>query len=92
MTLLSSSTDGDDVPRAVDFAFVKTVLVQSAALPAEPITPGATLVQAGVDSMAVTVLSMALEDRLGLVVSENVLAQAPTVGALVDLVAERATA
>ncbi|WP_320781214.1 acyl carrier protein [Streptomyces sp. CRN 30] len=92
MTLPSKVTSGDDdTPDIIDFAFIKHVLVSKAGLPADPITPDATLLQAGIDSMAVTVLSMALEDRLGLVLTEHTLSQAPTVAALADLVAERAT-
>lgn len=40
--------------------------------------------------MAITVLSMTLEDRIGLVIAERELAQRPTVTALVDFVAQRA--
>jgi acyl carrier protein len=84
-------TTADGVPPVViDFAYIKNILVDQAALPPTPITPEATQAQAGVDSMAVTVLSMTLEDRLGLVITEHELAQRPTVAALVDLVAQRA--
>jgi hypothetical protein len=40
--------------------------------------------------MAVTVLSMTLEDRFGVLITERDLAKAPTVAALVELVAKRA--
>lgn len=80
----------EDTSAVVDFAFIKNVLVHHAALPAAPITQDATQRQAGIDSMAVTVLSMALEDQLGLLITEHDLAQAPTVANLVDLVAQRA--
>lgn len=78
---------GGGAPTAVvDFTLIKNLLVDHGALPAEPITPGATQTQAGIDSMAVTALSMALEDRLGLIITEHDLAKAPTVADLVDLV------
>ncbi|MFI2780885.1 wax ester/triacylglycerol synthase domain-containing protein [Streptomyces sp. ALB3] len=75
----------------IDFDFVKGLLVDHGALPPGPITPDASFSHAGIDSMAVTALSMALEDRLGMVITEQELTQAPTVAALVDLVARRAT-
>ncbi|MFD5257731.1 wax ester/triacylglycerol synthase domain-containing protein [Streptomyces bobili] len=80
----------EDTSAVVDFAFIKDLLVHHAALPAAPIVQDATRTQAGIDSMAVTALSMALEDQLGLVVTEEDLAQAPTVTDMVDLVARRA--
>ncbi|MFI6729127.1 WS/DGAT domain-containing protein [Streptomyces sp. R-74717] len=84
------ATVGEGTSAVVDFAFIKNVLVHHAALPAAPITQHATQTQAGIDSMAVTVLSMALEDQLGLLITEQDLAQAPTVADLVNLVAQRA--
>jgi acyl carrier protein len=81
------AADGFPVP--IDFAYIKDILVDQAALPAAPITPDASQAQAGIDSMAITVLSMTLEDRLGLAISERELAQSPTVGALVDLIAQQ---
>jgi acyl carrier protein len=69
---------------------LKGILTTQAGLPAGPITPEATLARAGIDSMAVTVLSMHLEDRMGLVIPEKELAGVPTVGALADLIAGRA--
>ncbi|MFD7711350.1 acyl carrier protein [Streptomyces sp. NPDC059785] len=69
---------------------VKGILTAQAGLPAAPITPEATLARAGIDSMAVTVLSMQLEDQLGLFITEKELSRAPTVAALAELVAGRA--
>lgn len=76
-------------PPTVDFPFVKAILVDYAGLPAEAITPDAGQADAGIDSMAHTVLSMALEDRLGLDVTERELAEQPTVDALVGFLARR---
>lgn len=87
----ASPTAADGVlPVVIDFPYIKNILVDQAALPPTPITPEATQAQAGIDSMAITVLSMALEDRLGLAIAEHELTQKPTVAALVDLVARRA--
>lgn len=72
------------------FDTIKQILTTRGGLPAHPIVPDATLAEAGVDSMAVTVLSMVLEERLGLVISEDELVTAPTVSALAELVSDRA--
>ncbi|MFE7899430.1 wax ester/triacylglycerol synthase domain-containing protein [Streptomyces sp. NPDC057424] len=74
----------------IDFALIKDILVQQGNLPAAPITPQATQAQAGIDSLAVAELSMSLEDRMGIMITEHALAQAPTVADLVNLVAQRA--
>ncbi|MEU9289436.1 wax ester/triacylglycerol synthase domain-containing protein [Streptomyces sp. NPDC048275] len=74
----------------IDFALIKNILVQQGNLPAAPITPRATQTQAGIDSLAVALLSMTLEDRMGVVITEHQLAKAPTVADLVNLVAQRA--
>lgn len=74
----------------IDFALIKDILVRQGDLPAEPITHTATQSQANVDSLAVAVLSMTLEDRLGVVITEHELAKAPTIADLVNLVAQRA--
>jgi len=70
---------------------LKEILVTHAGLPADAIVPEATLAEAGIDSMAVTVLSMALEDT-GLMIDEDDLSTAPSVAALADLIASRAAA
>ncbi|MGD3108832.1 acyl carrier protein [Streptomyces sp. YGL11-2] len=74
------------------FVQLKKILTGQAALPADPIVPDATLAQAGIDSMAVTVLSMVLEDNMGLVIDEDELSKAATVAELADLIARRASA
>ncbi|KPC60268.1 acyl carrier protein [Streptomyces chattanoogensis] len=71
------------------FDQLKELLTTRAGLPGGPIVPEASLARAGVDSMAVTVLSMALEDQLGVVIDEDELSAAPTVAALADLIALR---
>ncbi|MEU4348195.1 acyl carrier protein [Streptomyces sp. NPDC023838] len=68
---------------------VVRILTHDAGLPAELVSPSATLAKAGVDSMALAVLSMVLEDAHGVVIGEHELGQAATVGDLASLVADR---
>ncbi|MGW0547843.1 wax ester/triacylglycerol synthase domain-containing protein [Streptomyces altiplanensis] len=89
VTLPAPAADCDAAP-VIDFGLIKDILVQQGSLPAAPITPRATQAQAGIDSLAVAVLSMTLEDRMGVTITEHELAQAPTVADLVSLVARRA--
>ncbi|WP_187285447.1 wax ester/triacylglycerol synthase domain-containing protein [Streptomyces sp. OR43] len=79
-----------DASSLVDFGLIKDILVQQGGLPPAPITPQATPEQAGIDSLAVAVLSMTLEDLMGIVITEPELAQATTVADLAGLVARRA--
>ncbi|MET7642440.1 wax ester/triacylglycerol synthase domain-containing protein [Streptomyces sp. NPDC005426] len=79
-----------DAASVIDFGLVKDILVRQGGLPAAPITPRATQEQAGIDSLAVAVLSMTLEDLMGIVITEPELAQAVTVADLAGLVARRA--
>ncbi|MGI5479290.1 wax ester/triacylglycerol synthase domain-containing protein [Streptomyces lavendofoliae] len=89
-TAPAPATTADISRPAIDFALIKALLVDQAGLPAEHITLTATQQDAGIDSMAHTLLSMTLEEQLGLVLHERELAQQPTVSALVQLVAQRA--
>ncbi|MFD9380820.1 acyl carrier protein [Streptomyces sp. NPDC059999] len=57
-------------------------LTQKAGLPAVPVTPTATLAQAGVDSMAIAVLAMVLEDDHGIVITETDLSANSTLAEL----------
>ncbi|MET7357985.1 acyl carrier protein [Streptomyces sp. NPDC005562] len=50
---------------------VISTLTHQAALPPGPVQPAATLTAAGVDSMAIAVLAMILEEDHGLVISES---------------------
>ncbi|MFI5672816.1 acyl carrier protein [Streptomyces sp. NPDC051704] len=61
-------------------------LTQKAGLPAAPVTPTATLAQAGVDSMAIAVLSMILEDDHGIVIAEADLSANTTLTELADFI------
>ncbi|MFJ8621900.1 acyl carrier protein [Kitasatospora sp. NPDC093550] len=70
------------------------VLTHKAALPAGPVTPGATLAEAGVDSMAVAILAMILEEDHGLVIRESELSATSTIAELAEFIEghRRATA
>lgn len=72
------------------FELVKEILTTKGGLAPGPITPDASLAGAGVDSMALVVLSLQLEDRLGLEISEDDLSTAATVGGLADLISRHA--
>ncbi|GHB82513.1 hypothetical protein GCM10010347_61850 [Streptomyces cirratus] len=68
------------------FEQVKEILTTKGGLPAAPIAPDASLASANIDSMALVVLSMQVEEGTGVEVSEDVLAQAATVAELAELV------
>ncbi|WP_395575803.1 wax ester/triacylglycerol synthase domain-containing protein [Streptomyces sp. BK79] len=86
-----SVPDADhDAATVVDFNLIKGILVHQGNLPADSITPQATQEQAGIDSLAVTELSMILEEHLGVVITEHELAKPATMADLVSLVAQRA--
>ncbi len=74
----------------IDFDLIKGILVHQGNLPADSITHQATQEEAGIDSLAATALSMTLEDRLGVVITEHELAKPTTMADLVSLVAQRA--
>ncbi|MEU0336746.1 acyl carrier protein [Streptomyces sp. NPDC006193] len=71
------------------FEQLKSILTTNGGLPAAPITPEASLADAGIDSMALVILSMQVEDRLGTQISEDELATATSVAGLAELVARR---
>ncbi|WP_193776052.1 wax ester/triacylglycerol synthase domain-containing protein [Streptomyces sp. E2N166] len=79
-----------DTAAVVDFDFIKGILVHQGNLSAESITRQATKEEAGIDSLAVTELSMILEERLGVVITEHELTKPTTMEDLVNLVAQRA--
>lgn len=67
-------------------------LTQKAGLPAGPVTPTATLAQAGVDSMAIAVLAMILEDDHGIVITETDLSASSTLTELAAFIEEHQAA
>ncbi|MER6299739.1 acyl carrier protein [Kitasatospora sp. NPDC001539] len=72
------------------FEQVKEILTARCGLPSGPVTPDAPLASAGVDSMALVVLSLHLEDRFGVDISEDDLAAARTVDDLAALIGRHA--
>ncbi|MFH9069050.1 acyl carrier protein [Streptomyces alboflavus] len=66
---------------------VMDTLTNAAALPAGPVTPEATLAEAGVDSMAVAVLAMVLEEDHGLVIPESDITGLSSTSTLTELAA-----
>lgn len=58
-------------------------------LKAHSIGPGATLEEAGIDSLAVVELAVMLENDYGVVIDEDELSSVPSVAALNELVYER---
>ncbi|MET9644840.1 acyl carrier protein [Streptomyces syringium] len=73
-------------------ATVIRILTEKAGLPPGPVTPTATLTQAGVDSMAIAVLSMVIEDEYGLVITETDLSANSTVTELAAFIEQHRTA
>ncbi|WCD90930.1 Meromycolate extension acyl carrier protein [Streptomyces xanthophaeus] len=68
------------------------ILTRNAGLPPGPVTPDATLVDAGVDSMAIAVLAMILEEDHGLAVTETDLSGVRTIADLADFIETHQTA
>ncbi|MFB6891902.1 acyl carrier protein [Kitasatospora sp. NPDC056327] len=68
------------------FDQVKEILTSRCGLPSGPLTPEAPLAGAGVDSMALVVLSLHLEDRFGVEISEDELSTAASVDDLAALI------
>ncbi|WP_424893172.1 acyl carrier protein [Streptomyces sp. XH2] len=77
--------DTDVQNAGVQHAVIR-ILTHKAGLPPGPVTPDATLTQAGVDSMAIAVLAMVIEDEYALVISEADLSANSTVADLAALV------
>lgn len=71
---------------------VISILTQKAGLPAGPVTPTATLKEAGVDSMAIAVLAMIIEDEYGLVVTESALSTHSTIAELAEFIEQHQAA
>ncbi|WP_431780403.1 acyl carrier protein [Streptomyces chumphonensis] len=69
---------------------LKTILITDLHVAEDDVRPEATREEAGLDSLAMVELSMAIGKRLGLDVSDDELLEAATVGELARLVEERA--
>ncbi|MGW7100108.1 acyl carrier protein [Streptomyces sp. NPDC054838] len=74
----------------MEFDQVKEILTGKCGLPSGPVTPDASLAGAGIDSMALVVLSLHLEDHFGLEISEDTLSTAPCVDDMAKLISRHA--
>ncbi|MDT8913702.1 acyl carrier protein [Amycolatopsis sp. PS_44_ISF1] len=74
------------------FARVTDILTRHAGLAADAITPEATLQEAGVDSMAIAVLAMVLEEEHHLTIAETDLSGVSTIADLVAVIDRRLAA
>ncbi|MFH9347824.1 acyl carrier protein [Kitasatospora sp. NPDC017646] len=72
------------------FDEIKEILTDRCGLPSAPLTPEAPLASAGVDSMALVVLSIHLEDRFGVEISEDQLSAATCVDDMAKLISRHA--
>ncbi|CAM5697789.1 acyl carrier protein [Kitasatospora aureofaciens] len=72
------------------FEQVKEILTDRCGLPSAPVTPDAPLASAGVDSMALVMLSLHLEDRFGVEISEDQLSTATCVDDMAKLISRYA--
>ncbi|CAM5406924.1 hypothetical protein GCM10010329_86110 [Streptomyces spiroverticillatus] len=70
---------------------LRTLLVHDLRLPAARLTPDTTLSDAGLDSLAVVELSVLLEERYAIRLTEVELEQAPTLGDLDTLITRAQT-
>ncbi|MFE3072538.1 acyl carrier protein [Streptomyces sp. NPDC059247] len=68
------------------YEWLRETLVDRLRLPADAVTAGATLDEAGLDSLAVTELVMIVQEEWGVVVDEDELAACATVDAVAALV------
>ncbi|MEU6609281.1 acyl carrier protein [Streptomyces shenzhenensis] len=71
------------------YTALQTILTGKLKVSPEKITPEATLQDLGLDSLSVVELSIILESDLGVRVSDDELLDAPTIGAMADLIGER---
>ncbi|MDU0294180.1 acyl carrier protein, partial [Saccharothrix longispora] len=65
------------------------ILTDTIGVPVEDIGPDTTPEQVELDSLALVELSVALEEKLGVAITERELKDLPTVGAIAELVADR---
>ncbi|GAA3462776.1 acyl carrier protein [Saccharothrix longispora] len=65
------------------------ILTDTVGVPVEDIGPDTTSEQVELDSLALVELSVALEEKLGVAITERELKDLPTVGAIAELLADR---
>ncbi|MGM1065443.1 acyl carrier protein [Saccharothrix sp. Mg75] len=68
---------------------VIVILTDTIGVPTRDIGPDTTPDQVDLDSLALVELSVALEEKLGVAITERELKELPTVGAIAELVADR---
>jgi acyl carrier protein len=71
---------------------LKSILVDDIQLRDEDIRPDATLQEAGMDSLAMVELSIAVSKRCGVELSDDELVETATVADIADLMAQRVSA
>lgn len=71
------------------YELLKRILVDELQVPADDIRPEATRDEAGLDSLTMVELSMVLEKRFGIEISDDELIDLKTVGKIADLMAAR---
>lgn len=74
------------------FTALRDILVGPLKVELKKITPEATLNDLGLDSLAVVELSLVLEKDLGVKITDDELMDAPTIGAVADLIRARGAA
>ncbi|GAB2610930.1 hypothetical protein GCM10027168_49780 [Streptomyces capparidis] len=77
---------------ALRFDELKDILVQDMKVTPDLVTPDATWEDMELDSLAMVELSLMLEQRFGLAVSDDQLLEAATIGDMVELLAQRSGA
>ncbi|MEU2653987.1 acyl carrier protein [Streptomyces sp. NPDC007325] len=71
------------------YEWLRDTLVEKLRLPEDVVTPEATVDAAGLDSLAVTELSMIVQEEFGVAVDEDELAACATVGEVAALLDRR---
>lgn len=66
-----------------------SILVDNIGLAEENLRPDATLDEAGMDSLALVELSLVLENRYGVLISDDELIESATIADIANLVAQR---
>ncbi|MER6531836.1 acyl carrier protein [Streptomyces sp. NPDC001508] len=71
------------------FTALQTILTGKLKVSPDKVTPEATLQDLGLDSLSVVELSIIVENDLGVKISDDELLDAPTIGAMAELIGER---
>jgi acyl carrier protein len=71
------------------YELLKTIMIEDLQLNASEVSPAASLDDAGLDSLAVVELSMALSRRLGVDITDDELLELKTVADIADVIEKR---